>query len=566
MKKILYTLPALLLFGGCNYLDFDETSGLRTREDAYAYFTRTKQMLTNIYSYVPQDLGAVSNAMRDCGCDDAEYADPSHSIQQMNNGNWSSIATIDTQWNLYRGVRAANEFIESIQSVDFSKYANYTEYPNWEFQLQYFESEARILRAHFFFELARRYGDIAMPLTMLTPEEANTIGKTAFGDVINYIVSECDACAPNLPLTYIGTRVPEYGRITQGYAMALKSKALLYAASRLHNPTMDAEKWKTSAKAALDIINLAETQGVYALDPGDKCNNTTSTEIVLTRMNGNSSTFELYNFPYRFTEGERSSITGTYPTQNLVDAFQTINGYDIVLTENGWETDDPAIDEEDPSFNPYADRDPRFARTVLANGMTFKGETIETFEGGADYAATLDRGRTPTGYFLRKYIIEQTSFVPEATVSDKHHWVIYRYAEALLSYAESMIEAFGDPDYTDGVYTYSARRALNQVRANAGMPEVTVTGKEQFVEAVRREWRVEFAFEDHRFWDVRRWCIGAETQTDINGVKITNDNGTYTYTLDHFETRIWNDRMNLYPIPQSELFSNPSLNPQNPGW
>lgn len=130
-------------------------------------------------------------------------------------------------------------------------------------QLKYFPYEARVLRAHYFFELARRYGDIAMPLEVLTEEEANTIGKTPFSEVISFIVSECDDAANNLPDSYVNEPGAEIGRVTKGFAMAVKSKALLYAASKLHNPSMDTELWKKSAKAAIDIINT----GLYSLDP-----------------------------------------------------------------------------------------------------------------------------------------------------------------------------------------------------------------------------------------------------------------------------------------------------------
>ena len=92
-----------------------------------------------------------------------------------------------------------------------------------------------------------------------------------------------------------------------------------------------------------------------------------------------------------------------------------------------------------------------------------------------------------------------------------------------------MIEAFGDPDYTDETYLYSARWAINQVRANVGMPDITVTGKTDFIAALRNEWRVEFAFEDHRFWDVRRWKIGDATQRRIHGVEITRTGSEYTF-------------------------------------
>ena len=559
--KIISIAFAAISAVSCGYLEFDETNGLRSFDNVYSYFDETKQMLTHVYSYIPQDFGTIGGAMRDCASDDAEFGDTGGSVQYMNNGSWSALNTVDDAWTLYYGIRAANEFLQSFATTDFSRFEKDPEYQNWVDQMQYFTYEARILRSFFFFELAKRYGDIAMPVEKLDIEQANSIDKTSFDDVVEYIVSECDACAPELPDTYRDVANSETGRITRGFALALKSKALLYAASELHNPSMDTEKWKRSASAALDLIQT----GLYSLDPADKCNNPTSPEVVLARQNDNSTTFEVYNFPIRFTEGQKngSLVTmGTFPTQNRVDAFQTRNGYSVTLEASGWMSDDPDFNPA----RPYLNRDPRFARTVLCNGDAFKGSVIALYKGGRDDAAVSDGG-SPTGYFLRKYVQESTSFDPDAEVTNKHHWVVYRYAETLLTYAESMVEAFGDPDYTDSDYPYSARWALNQVRSNAGMPEVTVSGTDGFIAALRNEWRVEFAFEDHRFWDVRRWKIGSDTQADVYGVEITQTSGSsYSYRRFLYESRKWNDRMYLYPIPQTELYKNSNLAPQNPGW
>ena len=559
MKKFIYIImAAALALQGCNMLDFDETSGVYDRDDMYETYSYAQRMLTNIYSYMPQDLGTIGDAMRDCGSDDAEFGDPDGSVQKFNNGNWSAVSTVDDSWDLYNGIRCVSEFLESIEKIDFSKYYYDSKYERQMEHVKTFPYQARVLRAFYLFELARRYGDIPVPMKMLTIDEANSIEKTSFDQVIEFIVSECDECAANLPTTYIGMLDDEYGRATKGFAMAVKSKALLYAASKLHNPEGDAEKWKKAAQAALDIIDL----GIYVLDSGEKVNTTASPENVLVRMNSESDSFELYNFPVRFTEGQRTYMSGTYPTQNLVDAFQTINGYDVTLTADGWECDDP---EFDPA-RPYDNRDPRFARTILANGMDFKGTRIETFVGGADYSATRNDLGTVTGYYLRKYVNEATSFTPEAEAEYKHHWVIYRYAETILTYAEAVNEYLKSPVATDAEFTMSALTALNMVRANAQMPAVTVDSYDAFVEALRREWRVEFAFEDHRFWDVRRWNIGATTQTQVDGVSIVKTDKGLDYTRTMVEKRTWADRMNLYPIPKSELFSNPNLNPQNTGW
>ena len=559
MKKFIYIImAAALVFQGCNMLDFDETSGVYDRDDMYETYSYAQRMLTNIYSYMPQDLGTIGDAMRDCGSDDAEFGDPDGSVQKFNNGNWSAVSTVDDNWSLYNGIRCVSEFLESIEKIDFSKYYYDSKYERQMEHVKTFPYQARLLRAFYLFELARRYGDIPVPMKMLSIDEANSIEKTPFDQVIAFIVAECDECAANLPTTYIGMLDDEYGRVTKGFALAVKTKALLYAASKLHNPEMDAQKWKAAAIAAQDVINL----NLYVLDSGDKVNTTSSPENILVRMNSESSSFEEYNFPVRFTEGQRTYMSGTYPTQNLVDAFQTMNGYDVTLTANGWECNDP---EFDPA-RPYDNRDPRFARTILANGMDFKGTKIETFVGGADYSATRNDLGSVTGYYLRKYINEATSFTPEAEAEYKHHWVIYRYAETLLTYAEAANEYFKDPTATDSELTMSALDALNQVRVNAQMPLSTANDYDSFVEAVRREWRVEFAFEDHRFWDVRRWNIGATTQNQVDGVSIVKTDKGLDYTRTMVEKRTWADRMNLYPIPKSELFSNPNINPQNTGW
>lgn len=558
MKRIniLFTI-VLSALTSCSFLDFDETSGLKSKEDMYKYYNSVEQMLTNVYSYMPDNL--TTSTMRDCGCDDAEQGNTASVYQSFNNGTWSSVNPVDDSWSLYKGIRAANSFIAEVAKVDLSRYEHNASYENWMKKLSFFPYEARLLRANYFFELARRYGDIAMPLEVLDAEQANSIGKTSFDDAVKFIVEECDTCARHLPQTYVGQPDNQVGRMTSGFAKALKCKTLLYAASPLHNPSADPALWKDAAMAALDMID----DGFYSLDPADCANNMISTEVVMMVIGDASRTFEQNNFPVRFTEGTRTGATAVFPSQNLVDAFETVSGYAVTLTDDGWKSDDPAFDPSEP----YSGRDPRFYRTVLADGMAFKGSVIETFEGGQD-DAEVTAGGTPTGYFLRRYIQESTSFTPGSTVTNKHHWIVYRYAETLLSYAESMANAFPeDMNHTDSEFPYSALWALNQVRTNAGMPQVPYCEYEEFMQRLRNEWRVEFAFEDHRFWDVRRWKIAGDTQRELSGVKILmNEEGEKSYYRQVYETRTWTDRMYFYPIPQAELHKNGNLYPQNVGW
>ena len=193
MKKIFYILSAALLLASCNFLDFDESKSQKSRESMYKKFDNIRSMLANIYGYMPnKDIYDVSSALRSCGSDDAEYGDPEASVQRFTNGNWSALSTVDTKWDLYYAIRSVAEFLESMETADISIEQFKAQYQTYLTYMSYFPYEARVLRAYYFFELARRYGDIAMPLTMLTAEEANAMEKTPFDDVIDFIVKECD--------------------------------------------------------------------------------------------------------------------------------------------------------------------------------------------------------------------------------------------------------------------------------------------------------------------------------------------------------------------------------------
>ncbi|CAG9880620.1 Cell surface glycan-binding lipoprotein, utilization system for glycans and polysaccharides (PUL), SusD family [Bacteroides ovatus] len=159
---------------------------------------------------------------------------------------------------------------------------------------------------------------------------------------------------------------------------------------------------------------------------------------------------------------------------------------------------------------------------------------------------------------------ETVSLSPTNPIKKPHHFILFRYAETLLNYAEAMNE-LGGPDYTSDAdeLPMSARTALNMVRSAANMPNITDNG-DDFTTRLRNERRIELAFEDHRFWDIRRWMIG-DVVKDIYGVKITKKGSKYSYTPVKIQTRVWEEKMNLYPIAQSEIYKNGNLT-QNDGW
>lgn len=561
MKKILLIFMVLAtILSGCEHLDYSEASYYSDSDQIFDASSLAPNWLNNVYSYLPTDFSSIGGAMRSCASDDAEFVWQSSAIQRLNNGAWGPANVIDSQWGTnYSAIRAANFFMKEFDISNFddkqllpgSDYDN--QYARWIYHL----AEARCLRAFFYFDLAKRYGGV--PIVgdeLLERNEANSLEKSSFDDVINYIVNECDLAALDLPLTYEGVSdVPPTGRVTKGTALALKARALLYAASPLHNPSGDQTKWVAAAQAAKEVMDL----GIYALADFSVVTNNRSaanTELILERREETSSNFENMNFPIGYEGG----WTGLCPSQNLVDAFETINGYKVTLDASGnWISDDPAFDPT----NPYENRDPRFAASILYNGAEFKDSEVESYEGGKN-GSDLEGG-TLTGYYLKKYLFEDIGFAPNSPVKTREHvWVIFRFAEIYLNYAEAMNEAYG-PNGISGTFTLSALDALNALRMTRGMPAKTATDAIEFRTMVMNERRVELAFEDHRFWDIRRWEIGDETKT-VNGVHITNNgDGSFSYSPKVVDNRVWEDKMYLYPFPYDETIINSNLT-QNPGW
>jgi len=545
--------------GSCSYLDYNESSQ-QTKNDIFSDFTRSEGVLTNIYSYLPNDFMSVDGATRSSATDDAEHVNDISTIQKFNDGSWNTVVTLDDQWKkMYSGIRTANVFLDGIKGQTFPDIQYNSDYAAQMQQFALYPYEARFLRALYYFELIKRYGDVPLVTTVLTPEEANRVKPVKFDSIVQFIVSECDSAALKLPKAFTSfSTTKEIGRATKGAAWALKARALLYAASPLHNPAalaMGDPKWIAAAKAAKVVIDSLKTQYTPLPSYTTTFNNLTSKELIFGRNEGPSNAFEAANTAIGFVGGS----TGTCPSQNLVDAYEMkANGKGIAETGSGY-----------LATAPYAGRDPRFAATILYDGATWKSpQVLEIWNKGLNAPPKVNA--TKTGYYLKKYMLESVSLNPVLPTTGQHYWSIFRYAEILLNYAEAMNEAYG-PDVAgaDPVLNLTARTQVNIVRARTGvaMPAFP-TGMTQIVfrEKLRNERRVEMAFEDQRFWDIRRWKIGSTTNV-IKGVDITKDGITnvLTFTPKTVETRVWDEKMNLYPIPQTELNINSFLG-QNPGW
>ncbi|MCK9412025.1 MAG: RagB/SusD family nutrient uptake outer membrane protein [Prolixibacteraceae bacterium] len=527
-----------------------------------SYIDPTKSILTNIYTYLPKDYNSVDGAIRSSATDDAEHVWDASAVQRFNNGGWSAINPLDDQWGrMYTAIRAANVFLDKADTLTFPAIKYAVNYKDLMQAYALYPYEARFLRAMYYFELIKRYGNVPLDTVRLTPELVNNVKPNSYDEVVKFIVRECDSAAVKLPVTFSTFISKETGRATKGAAMALKARTLLYAASPLHNPSNGAAKWITAAYASKALIDQLGASYTPLAAYNTTWNNLTSKELILETRQADDRAFEAANTAVGYNGGN----TGTCPTQNLIDAYEMkTSGKGILEAGSGY---DPA--------NPYSTsgasaRDPRLDMTILRNGSIWKTPlVIQTFQGGLNAAPRPNT--TKTGYYIKKLMVESIVVDPSLTLGTARHvWPVFRYTEVLLNYAEAMNEVYG-PDGAGPapLDNLTARAAVNIVRARTGvaMPAFP-TGMTQstFRDKLRNERRVELAFEDHRFWDIRRWKIGPSTTT-IKGVDLTKDpvTGVITYTPKVVETRVWDDKMYLYPIPQNEVFVNKNL-VQNAGW
>ncbi|WP_042367177.1 RagB/SusD family nutrient uptake outer membrane protein [Bacteroides neonati] len=557
LKKYITFLAAMAILSGCDFLEFDESQGLN-KNQAYATFENIQKQATAIYRKLSSDYGVIGGALRESATDNAMYTEKSNAVNDVYTNKWSSINLIDNQWGgYYELIHDVNLFLENYTEEALDIYKWDKNFKDDLTKVRMALKEVKVLRALYHFELAKRYGDIPLVLKTYKLNEINDVKKSSFQDVIDYIDQECATQAPELPVSFNDFVGKEVGRVNRGAAYVIRARALLYAASPLFNKDNNTELWKKAADAAYEVIKL-NTYRLEKIDKDPLWNKSgndvlPSKQLIFETRGSTNNSFEKNNLPVGGFGVV--SLGRNVPTQNLVDEYEMADGVPF-----DWNNPDHVANMY-YNASGKATRDPRLYQNVLCNGRTFMKIKLETYEGGKN-GVPLD-GATTTGYYLKKLVDETVSLDPVKPISKPHHFPTYRYAEVLLNYAEAMNEWKG-PDYTDATHPLSARDALNQVRLAANMKEVVAVNQTEFRVKVRKERRIELAFEDHRFWDIRRWKEGKLVQ-NIYGVKIQNDNGILLYKKEKVQERVWDDRMYLYPIPQNEIYVNNNLT-QNPGW
>lgn len=558
LKNILFGLACMSFMASCADLDYREYT---TYDKSYVFtdFGRTGAVVTNIYSYLDSDLPADGSLCS--ACDESEYAWSWSTVLGYTDGRWSSTNAY-SRWS-FEGIRKANFFLEESVNADFSELRFDKNYEAEMKRFNRYQYEVRFLRAYFYFNLARAYGDVPLITKVLTEEEANQVSRTPVAEVFDFIVKECDDIADELPVDYTklendaanGTS-PETGRITKQAVLALKARTLLYWASPLFNEDNDPTLWQRAAKASKDVLDFCDANniqlGKYSEIWGTE--NYKAKEMIFVRRIGDTNSPETTNFPVGMENGN----SGNCPSQTLVDA------YEMQATGKAWNEEGSGYDAN----NPYSGRDPRLGMTIAVNGDKWPDTNpnpLETYTGGRN--ALPIAGATPTGYYLKKYL-DSTTDISSSTGSGgkRHSWVTFRLGEFYLNYAEAVFNYLGSADATDAVFTMSPVEAVNKVRnrEDVKMPDFpSGMSADEFIQKYRRERMVELAFEGHRFWDVRRWKDG-DSQKNIIEMQITKNGDNYTYKR-VTKSRYWNDKMYLFPIPDSEMRKNPNLT-QNPGW
>lgn len=514
----------------------------------YSRYSQVQGVIWEAYSYLPDGL---SSMWREAATDVAESSNESMSSQVFNEGVWNQYNNPDDVWQSnFRGIDQANHFLVNMDKVSFDEIktacaeGDSSAYYNAQNNIMLMEGEAYFLKAFFYFELAKRYGGVPLFDQPLDYEDESTwknVQRNSLDETIKYIVDLCDKAAAIIPSTVTSDYSwYEDGRVTNGAIKALKAKVLLYAASPLFKANGTTATWAQAAAAAHDVIALDQYSLVSSYASLFGSSNSTSKEIIFKKRYGSINWFEYAQYPINYVGSTGYSYA---PTQNFVDQFEVVGKDGSTVTSENFDWNNAAH-----AATPYTNRDPRLAATVICNDAKFKSTPVETFTGGS--SGLPKQGATKTGYYLLKWVISSVDLVNGTSAN--HTWSYIRYADILLAYAEAMMNAYGVDQDPLG-YGMTAIEAFNMVRNRAKVSEIAASELTQ--SRIEHERLVELAFEDQRFWDVRRWNKGSEYfNKPVTRIEITkNADATFSYKVSELENRVYSEKMNWYPIPQSEI-------------
>ena len=589
MKKSYKFLALAFILGSTSamtscgdYLEKQPSNEL-TEEKTLGSWSMFEYFHNDTYNFLRHGANRLNGSWLDAATDLAETSNSTGGARTTFNignyyggGGYSELS--DTWESRYRAIRKCNRVINQMDQVP----ADITKTPEQEAKDRAtMLAEARTFRAYFYWEMFLRYGPLPIVTEVLDPEEdmitPYTKRPTLKEYVVDFVLKELEEAEPDL-LTYEDAwSANRIGRLSQPMARALISRIKLYMAS----PRYAAESgitWQDAADAAQSFIrDFGSNFGLFAeanIDPAENYANA----VLRTQYTGNNNEVIFFRNDVTIGWGSISQDTpvgeggagGNCPSQNLVDMYDMIDGsspfvqYDATgapVYPSGSLT--PVINEESgySDADMWTNRDPRLKATILYQGTpwgtTRDNSTIDVRPGMADNP-TGNANATPTGYYMRKYI-------PASILSSNHTgsayrlWTIIRYAEILMNYAEAMNEVNGPCQQVFDM--------LDMVRHRAGITgsvadRQDLSSKEAMRNFIHKERTVEFAFEEHRSWDVRRWNVAVEALSrPIYGVNVAMD-GTVTRKKE--QERMNEDRMYQYPNHKAE--AQKTERKKNPGW
>ncbi|MBP5388453.1 MAG: RagB/SusD family nutrient uptake outer membrane protein [Prevotella sp.] len=553
LKNIfLGALVAATLASCSEQMDYKEFS---IYDQAYMQkkFERAGGFLSTIYADLDSDFGNYSGAMLSSATDESVYSHDGNAIESFFNGSWSPTNANSSIWTTcYHGIAYCNLFLDEFTGLQFEDYSLDKNFQAEMYQYNNYQWEARFLRAYYYFLLVRQYGGVPLLTKNMNADEASKQPRVSADEVFAFIDSECEAIKDFITKDYgdlgnLAMTPANNGRANNLAVLALRARAALYHASPLFNPSNDKGLWQKAAelnKAVIDSCTARKMKlsndykGLFIGNTSWSDAQAVGEIIFGRRMPTENRNFETYNFPVGISGAGAGGGGGNCPSLNLVEA--------------------------------YEEGDKRFEQTVACNGDSWPNANtvpLETFVGGLNglplaYA-------TPTGYYLKKYITESVQIAGNGANTCKHVWVTFRLAEFYLNYAEAMLNLTGSGYTAATGFTMTPKYAIDVVRRRAGLAGIEEgLSASDFKSKYEKERFVELAFEGHRFFDVRRWKEGEKYFKTIYGMRITkNADGTFSETKTVVQNRQWDDsKMNLFPIPQSEILKSGNVLEQNPGW
>lgn len=602
--------------------DFLDTKPLDkiSAEDTWADGALSEAFIFNVYSYL--GYGGFEEEALASLTDEAMFTHSGRGINVITEGSLSAAGTGNTaiipQWDeLFLAIRQANIAIQELPVSTFE-----------DLELKdRLLGEAYFLRAYYYHQVMRYYGGAPLIDRPYELNEDYSIARGTYAENVDFVLGDLENA-----ISLLAEKPLTPGRASQLSAMGLKSRVLLYAASDLRDgPTAGANstahagysnielvaypggdrmaRWnaaKVAAKELLDATNgykmdltapVSAEEGTQnylsvAMGGGSAVGDAAArAELLFERTHSalftRESEWPLGGIHQGINNGPNGyhNWAGNTPIQLLVDDYEMMDG-----SQFDWNNPTHAAD-------PYSNRDPRFYATILYDGADWKPrpndvagmdpfdqvQTGSYANGSGGVIPGIDTRDSPvenwngsrTGYYVRKFIDADPALPDNQSNAQVIPWPFIRYTEIALNYVEACLETGDEAE---------AISWLNKIRFRVGMPAVSATGS-ALEDVYRNERRVELAYEEHRFFDARRWMIAPETVG--RGIKVMKVSATlktgasplvpyrhnesvYNYNYNvvdntENETRTWDDKMYFMPLSRDEINRNDKL-VQNPGY